>query len=411
MSEPAGAESHDDNSAKADDWAALGIGIVVLDTKLDIVRSNGTAGELLTEASAPLDGKHLPSLVDPVDSEPLHRCVSTARESSSEQSIRLPSLNRDRDLLLRIRHHRGEEVLISIEDETEAAAGDRLRQAMHSVLDGFGGFIGIADDRANVIYVNDRACEILGVSPDRADNLRLSDLLHAETFNRYYEEIRPTLLEHGKWSGIVRLAAEDAPEDMWGTVFGGIGADGHTVEWLAAVTDADESSIEAVELAHRANHDHLTGLANRSLFLDRLRLALLRRDRVHHPVRVAFLDLNGFKAVNDSAGHQVGDELLRLVAERLTNLMRPTDTVARWGGDEFVVLCEDAGHLDGFAKRLVAGVSDAPFDVKGTEYGLGATVGTVESPPGPSRAEDLVAAADAAMYRSKRSRNPGRNGT
>ncbi|MGI9576719.1 MAG: diguanylate cyclase domain-containing protein [Microthrixaceae bacterium] len=406
MNEPTRAELPDQRSAKVDDWDALGVGIVVLDAELDIVRSNHTALELLSDDLRALDGLHLPSLVDPVDAEPIRTCVAATWDSALEQSIRLPSLGRRRDLLMRFRNHRSGEVVVAIEDETEAAASDQLRRAMHSVLDGFGGFIGIADDRANVMYLNHRACEILGVSPQRAETLRLTDMLHAETFNRYYEEIRPTILEHGKWSGIVRLAADDAPEAMWGTVFGGVGTDGETIEWLAAVTDADESSMETVELAYRANHDHLTGLANRSLFLDRLRLALLRRDRVHHPVTVAFVDLNGFKAVNDSAGHQIGDELLRLVAERLSTLMRPTDTVARWGGDEFVVLCEDAGPPEGVAKRLRAGVADEPFDVKGTEYHLGATVGTAASPPGPSGAEELVAAADVAMYRSKRSSAP-----
>jgi len=276
-------------------------------------------------------------------------------------------------------------------------------EAMQSVLDRWPGFDGIADDRANVVYLNDRAREMLGLRGSGLPGLRTTDLFGAEVFARYYDEIRPVLLEGDTWSGVVPLAATPNGEvDVWVLLSAGVGAGGDTIEWLLAMTGAEEGVTATADLAFRANHDQMTGLANRSLFLDRLRLALLRRDRARHPVTVAFVDLNEFKSVNDSEGHRVGDDLLRLVSERISDTVRPADTVGRWGGDEFVVLCEDTGDGAPLERRLLDGISCDPFRVGDREFALSASVGTATSPPGPSDAEELVAAADAAMYRSKR---------
>ena len=400
MDEPVWADEPDTQRELAD-WHALAVGILAVDSQDKVLRANPAAISMLTGCSDPLPATTLTDLLDPVDAEPLTRCLDAARRSGTPTDLRVPSLDGQRELLLRMAAT-DTEVVVSVEDMSDAARSDPMREAMVQVLDLFGGFVGIADDRANVLHLNRRACEVLGVAPGDVEGMRLTDMLHAETFTLYYEEIRHILTERGRWSGVVRLAAPSAPNEMWGTVLGGVGDDGHTIEWLAAVTQPDLENEETVELAHRANHDHLTGLPNRSLFLDRLRLALLRRDRAHHPVTVAFLDLDRFKSVNDTAGHQVGDELLRRVAERLGDLMRPTDMVARWGGDEFVILCEDAGNEVDLAARLVLGLADHPFEFGDHRFTLGATVGTAVSPPGQCSAEDLVAAADAAMYRSKR---------
>ncbi len=160
-----------------------------------------------------------------------------------------------------------------------------------------------------------------------------------------------------------------------------------------------------VQLHHLAFHDGLTGLANRALFLDRLDHAMAVAAREERTVAVAFLDLDGFKAVNDSLGHAAGDLLLCRVAERLKGVLRESDTLARLGGDEFAVLVEHGAENGGIA--VVAGTMvaalDAPFPLEDRTVAVSASVGvaTVEPGQGPSQASNLLHRADVAMYAVK----------
>ncbi len=157
------------------------------------------------------------------------------------------------------------------------------------------------------------------------------------------------------------------------------------------------------ELEHRAMHDPLTGLPNRELLMDRLSVALARLGRQGTGLGVLFIDLDGFKQINDAHGHAVGDELLVSIASRLRREVRDGDTVARYGGDEFVVLCEDLVHLDAampLADRL-AGAIGQPVSAGDRLLAVQASVGVVvEQNPGTT-AESLVTRADAEMYRVK----------
>ncbi len=156
-------------------------------------------------------------------------------------------------------------------------------------------------------------------------------------------------------------------------------------------------------LAHHALHDSLTGLPNRRLLEDRLEQALSRARRHGSAVAVLFVDLDQFKTVNDSAGHSVGDELLRVAAERLSGHLRATDSAARFGGDEFVVVCEEIGgdhELLVVADRLLAAMAE-PFRVGDEEFVLGASIGIAVSAEGEDSAEALLRDADLAMYEAK----------
>lgn len=182
---------------------------------------------------------------------------------------------------------------------------------------------------------------------------------------------------------------------------------------LADVTTAYLLNAEArVELEvssklaeHNSLHDALTGLPNRTLFVQRIEHAILRARRSEKLVAVFFADLDQFKQVNDAYGHHVGDELLVAVADRLGGLMRPGDTLARLSGDEFVVLCEDiddASAVEPLAARIGAALSE-PFVLSEAEIDVAASVGIAFAGLGEDVPERVLEEADAAMYQVKRS--------
>jgi diguanylate cyclase (GGDEF)-like protein len=179
-------------------------------------------------------------------------------------------------------------------------------------------------------------------------------------------------------------------------------AEGNPYQVVAVTRDVSERKDAESRLAHQALHDSLTGLPNRTLFLDRLEHALKRAERHHGGVAVLFVDLDRFKLINDSFGHAAGDRLLCDVAERLRRALRPADTIARFGGDELTVLCEDVDGEAG-ARAVAQRIGDLfeePFIVEDGEAFLQASVG-IALGAGGATPEDLIRDADAAMYRAK----------
>jgi diguanylate cyclase (GGDEF)-like protein/PAS domain S-box-containing protein len=179
------------------------------------------------------------------------------------------------------------------------------------------------------------------------------------------------------------------------------------VDFLQALANvlADAIERQAIEdaIRERAVHDPLTGLPNRVLFVDRLTHALARLDRSDSLAAILFLDLDHFKLVNDSLGHQIGDELLAAAAPRLKQAVRSADTVARFGGDEFGILLEDiASERDAIetAERIAA-IFARPFVLSGSEHFVTTSIGIALATTGAERADELIRDADAAMYRAK----------
>ena len=178
------------------------------------------------------------------------------------------------------------------------------------------------------------------------------------------------------------------------------------VDFLQALANvlADALERQAIEdaIRDRAVHDPLTGLPNRVLFVDRLEHALARIGRQDSQAAILFLDLDHFKLVNDSLGHHVGDELLTAAAPRLRQALRSSDTVARFGGDEFGILLEDiASERDAIetAERIAA-IFARPFVLSGSEHFVTTSIG-IALARGGERADELIRDADAAMYRAK----------
>jgi len=183
------------------------------------------------------------------------------------------------------------------------------------------------------------------------------------------------------------------------------------LEGVGAVVTVQETTVHHTVqevLSDLAFHDPLTGLPNRALVLDRLRMAMIRGHRTKSMPAVVFVDLNGFKLINDRFGHDAGDVVLQEVGRRLTRTVREHDTCGRWGGDEFVLIVEltHPEAIEGIIERTLAAVSD-PISLDTGDVRVGMSVG-VALGDGSSRVDQLLRLADQAMYDAKRSGEPVR---
>ncbi|WP_144814098.1 putative bifunctional diguanylate cyclase/phosphodiesterase [Aerolutibacter ruishenii] len=180
--------------------------------------------------------------------------------------------------------------------------------------------------------------------------------------------------------------------------------DGEVTHHVAIVNDVTEQRHYEEQLAFRATHDDLTGLPNRQLLVDRLEQAIRVADRSNSKVAVMFIDLDDFKLINDTLGHAAGDKVLRAVASRLSGLVRDTDTVARFGGDEFVVLLTEQGDptsSNAVIGRVTQAISQ-PIIIDGTSHAITPSIGHAIYPDSGTTADTLLMRSDMAMYQAKR---------
>ena len=264
-----------------------------------------------------------------------------------------------------------------------------------------------------VTYVSPQMKELLGYEPEEctSDPGHWIKVIHPEDLERVLAEDRRVNETGEPFSLEYRQFAKDG-RIVWIRDEATLMRDdqGKASYWLGVQTDVTERKVLEDRLRHQAFHDVLTDLPNRQLLLDRLGHALARTQRRHGSrVAVLFMDLNDFKSINDSLGHEAGDLLLVAVAERLKECLRPEDTLARFGGDEFVVLLEDVDGPED-AVRVAGRITEGfrgPFVVEGRELYVSASIGIALGEERTESPEDLLRKADTAMYEAKSEAAPG----
>jgi diguanylate cyclase (GGDEF)-like protein len=339
----------------------------------------------------------------------LQRGIADERRQAEENARLLDSLRRREQLLQRL-----DAIQRSISDRT------RLDETLAAIVDGAVEILGADEALLRLVDPHDPGSMMIvastGIDDARLRGLRRAPVgelvggraiaagkpvvAHADGDGLAFDDLETVVavpvFEHGAVVGSIAVGARSRERFQDDDAELLVRFAGHASVALAAARAADA--------AHSTFHDPLTGLANRRLFLDRLDHALAGAERTGASVTVLFLDLDGFKLVNDSMGHLTGDRVLADVAARLKTSVRKGDTVARLGGDEFGILL-GAGGLDK-ARRIAERVGSAvaePFDLGGREVRLTASIGIAA---GSSEAEDILRDADVAMYQAK-SRAPG----
>jgi diguanylate cyclase (GGDEF)-like protein/PAS domain S-box-containing protein len=295
----------------------------------------------------------------------------------------------------------------SMEVHLVASKEEEQLRFQAKLLDAVGQSVIATDLEGKVLYWNRGAQELYGWSPGEALERNLRVLTVPEELLDQAEAIRSELWAGRTWSGEMLLRRKDGSHvSVLGTATPFFDDRGNLAGMIGVSTDISERKALEAELERRASHDPLTGLPNRHTLVDRLGQALLRtkRGKEGRKVGVLFMDLDGFKTINDSLGHEAGDRLLVTVAERLRKRLRPEDVLARFGGDEFAVLLEevaDASETIRVAQRIAESLRE-PFTVNDHQVNLSTSVGiALGSAHTKDDPEGMLRNADAAMYKAK----------
>ena len=297
-----------------------------------------------------------------------------------------------------------EYLLCVLESQDLQEQGAFEKDLCEKAFDYLGQAVAITDSRGVLIKVNSAFTELTGYRSQDAAGHNLK--VRSPETNRpdFYRHMWKSAAESGSWQGAVLFRhVSEGERVFWLQVRAIKNGDRDAHYFLAALMEMESAGVSKEKLVHLAHHDPLTGLPNRMLFHDRLKLTLAQAKRHQRNLALLFLDIDNFKTINDSLSHAVGDQFLQGVASRLLACMRDEDTVSRLGGDEFVILLPNVAHADGaiqVAKRIMSSLSK-PIICGEHELVRNASIGITLFPNDGNDPETLIKNADMAMYRAK----------
>jgi len=280
---------------------------------------------------------------------------------------------------------------------------DKLRQS-DTVFANAAESIMMLDAAGAITAVNRAFCEITGYAQDEVMGQKASILKSGRHPPEFYRNMWLQTMETGFWRGEIWNRRKNGEVFLqWGSVTSVRDEKGELRNYVAVFTDITQIKQAEEKLQYLASHDPLTALPNRALLSDRLQHAVLQAANNHGRLALVFIDFDHFKNINDTLGHSAGDVFLTQVAKRLATVVRREDTLARWGGDEFVIVLEQAGNpqqLAEWAERVLRTLSQ-PLTLEGHELVPAASMGLCLYPEDGDTPARLIQAADSAMYRAK----------
>jgi diguanylate cyclase (GGDEF)-like protein/PAS domain S-box-containing protein len=295
-------------------------------------------------------------------------------------------------------------VLALARDVSERKAAEEYQRLAAEVFENTSEGIMVTDPSGQILMVNRAFTEITGFQPEEAIGRTPAILKSGWHDEDYYRAMWSAIQETGRWQGEIRNRRKNGElYPAWLTLSAVKDDQGRIINYVGVQADISLRKDVEDRLAYLAHHDPLTGMPNRSLLLERMKHALHRAHRNGGKVGLMFIDLDRFKNINDTLGHDVGDMLLKAVAGRLTCSVREGDTIARLGGDEFVILQEDcAGEaaVATLAQKIVE-LLGQPFMVGEQEIYTSTSVGICLYPADGQDIQTLLKNADVAMYQAK----------
>ncbi len=296
-----------------------------------------------------------------------------------------------------------------IEDITERKEATEQLRLFARIFDTINEGVVVTDSTNNIVSVNPAFSSITGYSAAEAigNNPRM---LHSGLMDKvFYDKMWQSINKTGRWQGEISDRRKNGESYVeWLSISTMKDERGEFSHHIAVVSDISERKAAEEHMVYIAQHDFLTDLPNRMMLHDRLTQAIAHAGREHRKVAVMFLDLDRFKAINDTLGHLVGDKLLKVVASRISSVARVSDTVSRLGGDEFAIMLPYIENMDDIATiavKLLTSVA-GPCVIDGNDIEVTTSIGISVFPEDGNDSESLIAHADAAMYQAKGS---GRN--
>ena len=393
-------------------------GVFSLDVDGYFLSVNQSLLTLLSMSEADIIGQHLYSLLPTEQREPINEVFSQALTGVSQRfEIELPSQTGELHFVdISFLPTVVMETVVGVYGVVKEMTALRFNEAQLRIfqrsLEASSNGVLICEaqnDDFPIIYVNPAFVEITGYDFDDVRHRNCRFLQGPDTDPKQVQEICDALLQQRDISLTIRNYRKDG-RAFWNNVFiSPVRAqDGQATHFVGIINDISERKDHENELAFHATHDALTGLGNRALFEDRLRHDVDLAKRHRQQLAVLFIDLDEFKPINDTLGHAVGDQVLISVARRLEEVIRPSDTLCRFGGDEFVLLLPDldAPHqAQEVAERLLLELAQ-PYRIDRHELYLSASIGIALSDEGLENPAALLQQADMAMYKAKQQ---GRN--
>ena len=291
-----------------------------------------------------------------------------------------------------------------IEDITERKEATERLRLFARIFDTINEGVAVTDASNNIMLVNPAFSTITGYSATEAIG-KNPRILHSGLMDKmFYDKMWQSIKKTGRWQGEITDRRKNGETYVeWLSISTMKDERGEFSHHIAVVSDISERKAAEERMVYIAQHDFLTGLPNRMMLHDRLTQAIAHAEREQRKVAVMFLDLDRFKAINDTLGHLVGDKLLQLVAGRISSVARTSDTVSRLGGDEFAIMLpyiENTDDIAMIALKLLASIA-GPYVVDGNEIEVTTSIGISVFPEDGIDSESLIAHADAAMYQAK----------